>query len=157
LSRTIILATGGGIVEPIKLDIKGAERFEVSNLHYSIQSLDEFKGKKIVISGGGNTALDWANALEPIAEEIFLIYRGEEFKAMEAYVANLEASSATIYKNTTIEKLISDENGDHVEAILTRNQNTGNEIWLEVDDLIINYGYDRELKFIKESSLHVEL
>ncbi|UUI01093.1 NAD(P)/FAD-dependent oxidoreductase [Oceanobacillus jeddahense] len=157
LSRTVILATGGGIVEPVKLDIEGAERFEVSNLHYTIQRLDDFKGKKIAVSGGGNTAIDWANELEPIAEEVSLIYRGEDFKAMEAYVANLELSSANIYKNTTIEKIIANEEGHRVKAILTRNQKTGEEILFEVDDLMINYGYDRELKFIKESSLNVEL
>lgn len=157
ISRTVILTTGGGIVEPIKLDLEDAKRFEGSNLHYTIQSLDKFKGKEIVISGGGDTALDWANELEPIAKEVSLIYRGEEFKAMEAHVANLEASSATIYKNTTIEKLIAGDDNHRVESILTRNQKSGEEIRFEVDDLIINHGYDRELKFIKESPLQVEL
>ncbi|WP_080874440.1 NAD(P)/FAD-dependent oxidoreductase [Oceanobacillus timonensis] len=156
-SRTVILATGGGIVEPIKLDIAGAERFEVSNLHYTIQSLDDFKGKKIIISGGGNTAFDWANALEPIVEELSLIYRGDAFKAMEAHIASLEASSANIYKNTEIEKLIADGEDHRITEVLARNQKTGDEMRIEADDLIINYGYDRELTFIKESALQVEL
>lgn len=157
VSRTVILATGGGIFEPIKLDIEGADRFEVSNLHYTVQSLEAFKDKKIVISGGGDTAIDWANELEPIAEKVSLIYRGEEFKAMEAHIAHLEASSASIYKNTKIEKLIADKDGHRVKEILTKNQKTGEEVRFEVDDLIINYGYDRELKFIKESPLQIEL
>ncbi|MCJ7841957.1 NAD(P)/FAD-dependent oxidoreductase [Lederbergia sp. NSJ-179] len=157
VSRTVILATGGGIFEPIKLDIEGADRFEVSNLHYTVQSLEAFKDKKIVISGGGDTAIDWANELEPIAEKVSLIYRGEQFKAMEAHIAHLEASSAGIYKNTKIEKLIADEDGRRIKEILTKNQKTGEEVRFEVDDLIINYGYDRELKFIKESPLQIEL
>ncbi|GGP10603.1 NAD(P)/FAD-dependent oxidoreductase [Oceanobacillus neutriphilus] len=157
VSRTVILATGGGIFEPIKLDIEGADRFEASNLHYTVQSLEEFKDKKIVISGGGDTAIDWVNELEPIAEKVSLIYRGEEFKAMEAHIAHLEASSASIYKNTKIEKLIADEDGHRIKEILTKNQKTGEEVQFEADDLIINYGYDRELKFIKESPLQIEL
>ncbi len=157
ISRTVILTTGGGIVEPIKLDLEGADRFEGSNLHYTLQSLDEFKGKKIVVSGGGDTAFDWANELEPIAKEVSLIYRGDEFKAMEVQIANLEASSAEVYKNTKIEKLIADEDGHRIKEILTRNQETGEEIRFEVDDLIINHGFDRELRFIKESPLQVGL
>ncbi len=157
VSKTVILATGGGIFEPIKLDIAGADRFEVSNLHYTIQSLAAFKDKKVIISGGGDTAIDWANELEPIAEKVSLIYRGEEFKAMESHISHLEASSASIYKNTTIEKLIADADGQRIKEILARNQKSGEEIRFEADDLIINYGYDRELKFIKESLLQIEL
>lgn len=157
LSRTVILATGGGIVEPIKLDIEGADRFEITNLHYTIQSLERFKGKKVVISGGGNTAIDWANELEPIAEKVTLIYRGEELKAMEAHIAYLESSSADIYKNTTIERIIGNEEDHRIKAIITKNSKTGEEIKFKVDDLVINYGYDRELKFIKESPLQVDL
>ncbi|MEF3327912.1 NAD(P)/FAD-dependent oxidoreductase [Oceanobacillus oncorhynchi] len=157
VSRTVILATGGGILEPIKLDIEGADRFEVSNLHYTVQSLDRFKDKKVIVSGGGDTAIDWATELEPIAEQVSLVYRGEEFKAMEAHIAHLEASSVHIYKNTKIEKLLADEEGHHVKEILTKNQKTGEKVRFEVDDLIINHGFDRELKFIKESPLKVEL
>lgn len=66
-SKTVILAVGGGILKPIKLDIEGAERFEVTNLHYTVKSLSRFKEKTVLISGGGNSAIDWANELEPIA------------------------------------------------------------------------------------------
>lgn len=69
LSKTVILAVGGGILKPTKLEIEGAERFEVSNLHYTVKSLARFKGKTVLISGGGNAAIDWANELEPIAKK----------------------------------------------------------------------------------------
>lgn len=156
-SRTVILATGGGIIEPIKLDVDGAARFENTNLHYTVNSLEAFKGKKVVISGGGDTAIDWANELEPIAKEVSLVYRGEAFKAMEAHIKHLEASTAAIYKNTKIEQLIADADGTKIKSVITRNHQTGEVIQLEVDDLIINYGYDRELKFIKESPLQIKL
>lgn len=63
------MATGSGILKPQKLSIDGAERFEVSNLNYTVKSLKRFKDKTIIISGGGNSAVDWANELEPIAKK----------------------------------------------------------------------------------------
>lgn len=86
-----------------------------------------------------------------------MVYRGEAFKAMEAHIKHLEASTAAIYKNTKIEQLIADADGTKVKSVITRNHQTGEVIQFEVDDLIINYGYDRELKFIKESPLQIKL
>lgn len=68
LSKTVIIAVGGGILNPQKLEIEGASRFEISNLHYTVKSLKRFKDKTVIISGGGNAAVDWANELEPIAK-----------------------------------------------------------------------------------------
>ena len=78
----MILAVGGGILKPTKLEIEGAERFEVSNLHYTVKSLARFKGKTVLISGGGNAAVDWANELEPIAKKVYLTYRKDMLKGM---------------------------------------------------------------------------
>ena len=50
-----------GILNPMKLNTEGAERFEVSNLNYTVKSLMYFKDKSVIISGGGNSAIDWAN------------------------------------------------------------------------------------------------
>ncbi|MFV2049781.1 NAD(P)/FAD-dependent oxidoreductase, partial [Metabacillus sp. YM-086] len=77
-SKTVIVAVGSGILNPQKLEIEGAEKFEVSNLHYTVKSLKRFKNKKVIISGGGNSAIDWANELEPIAEKVILTYRKGE-------------------------------------------------------------------------------
>ena len=67
--QKVIVATGSGILNPQKLSIEGAERFEVSNLNYTVKSLKRFKNKTVIISGGGNSAIDWANELEPIAKK----------------------------------------------------------------------------------------
>lgn len=68
-SKTVIIAIGSGILKPQKLEIEGAERFEVTNLNYTVKSLMHFKDKTVLISGGGNSAIDWANELEPVAKK----------------------------------------------------------------------------------------
>src|SRR5690625_2383054 len=55
LSKTVIVAIGSGILNPTKLNIEGAERFEMTNLNYTVKSLKYFKGKTVIISGGGHT------------------------------------------------------------------------------------------------------
>ncbi len=51
----------GIILNPKQLDVKGVERYQLTNLHYVVQSYRRFKDKDVLISGGGNTALDWRN------------------------------------------------------------------------------------------------
>ncbi|WP_426470213.1 NAD(P)-binding domain-containing protein, partial [Salmonella enterica] len=83
-----------------------AEKFEITNLHYTVKSLKQFKGKTVIISGGGNTAIDWANELVPIAKKVYVTYRNESLKGHEAQVTQLLNSSATCFFHTTITKLI---------------------------------------------------
>lgn len=57
-SKAVIIAIGAGIINPKQLDVKGVERYQLTNLHYVVQSYRRFKDKDVLISGGGNTALD---------------------------------------------------------------------------------------------------
>ena len=68
--QKVIVATGSGILKPQKLSIEGAERFEVSNLNYTVKSLKRFKGKTVIISGGGNSAVDWANEWNQLRKSV---------------------------------------------------------------------------------------
>lgn len=157
LSKTVILAVGGGILNPIKIDIEGADRFEVTNLHYTVQSLEHFKNKNIIISGGGNSAIDWANELEPIAKQLHMVHRKNEFTGHEAHISQIMNSTANIHFNSTIEKLHANAQGDQIEAVEIRNHETNQEEEVKTDALIISYGYERELTFIKESPLNIEI
>lgn len=56
-TRTLILALGRGILKMAKLEIEGADCYEITNLHYTVQELDSFRGKLVLISGGGNSAI----------------------------------------------------------------------------------------------------
>ena len=116
-SKTVIIAVGSGILNPQKLEIEGAERFEVSNLSYTVKSFNHFKDKTVIISGGGNSALDWANELEPIAKKVYLTYRKEALTGHESQVTQLMNSSAECFLNSSITKLIACDNHEFIERV----------------------------------------
>lgn len=89
-SKTIIMAIGGGILKPMKLQLDGAEKFEVSNLHYTVKSYARFHNKTILISGGGNSALDWANELSDVAKKVYLTYRKDVLKGHESTITKVQ-------------------------------------------------------------------
>ena len=76
-----------------KLETEGADRFEVTNLHYTVQELDAFRGKHIVISGGGDSAVDWANELQLVAGSVTIVHRRNEFGGHERNVTRMRESS----------------------------------------------------------------
>jgi len=157
LSKTVIVAVGSGILNPQKLDIEGADRFEVSNLHYTVKSLQQFKNKTVLISGGGNSAVDWANELEPIAKCVYLTYRKSELKGHEAQVAQLMKSRAVCLLNSSISTLVASDNHEEIERVTVINHQTGEKQELAVDDVVINHGYEIDSTLIKNSELGIAM
>ncbi|MCM3186396.1 NAD(P)/FAD-dependent oxidoreductase [Priestia megaterium] len=155
-SKTVICAVGGGILNPQKLQIEGAERFEVSNLNYTVKSLGHFKNKVVVISGGGNSAIDWANELEPIAKKVYLVYRKDALTGHEAQVSQLLNSSAVCFFNTSIKKLLASANHEKIERVGLVNHQTGEESYFSIDEVIINHGYERDKVLLQNSDLDIK-
>ncbi|MGD6846823.1 NAD(P)/FAD-dependent oxidoreductase [Rossellomorea aquimaris] len=156
-SKTVIIAVGSGIINPQKLDIEGAERFEVSNLNYTVKSLKRFKDKTVIISGGGNSAIDWANELEPVAKKVYVAYRKEALNGHEAQCAQLMNSSASCLLKTSITKLIAAADHETIEKVQLTNHQTGEVSYLPIDEVIINHGYEIDTSLLKNSSLNIDM
>lgn len=156
-SKTVIVAVGGGILNPQKLNIEGAERFEASNLNYTVKSFKHFKDKTIFISGGGNSAIDWANELEPIAKKVYIAYRKDAFSGHEAQITQLMNSSTVCFFNTSITKLIACKNQESIESIELTNHETNEVTYLPIDEVIISHGYEHEATLLKNSELNIEM
>ncbi|RKN79182.1 NAD(P)/FAD-dependent oxidoreductase [Paenibacillus ginsengarvi] len=156
-SRTVILAVGGGILKPTKLTIDGAERFEVTNLHYTVKSLARFKGKTVLISGGGNAAIDWANELEPIAGKVYLTYRKEMLNGHESQVSRLLNSTVSCLLNTTIDRLVAASDHETIKKVVLTRSEDGEQLELAVDDVIINHGYERDKDLLAKSELNIAM
>lgn len=157
-SKTVVLALGSGILKPQKLTMEGADQFEVANLHYVVKSLRQFEGRQVVISGGGNAAIDWANELAPLAASVTVVYRKEAFTgAHEAQIEQLMQSGATCLFNTTICKLLADQEGHAIDRVEVKDELTGETSQLEVDEVIINHGYEIDAELLQNSSFDFEL
>lgn len=156
ISKTVIVAIGSGILNPQKLEIEGAERFEISNLNYTVKSLQHFKDKTVIISGGGNSAIDWANELEPVAKKVYVTYRKDTLAGHEAQVAQLLNSSAECFLNTTITKLLAGDNHECIEQVELTNHQTGEVSYLSIDEVVINHGYERDMTLLENSNLSIE-
>lgn len=148
-SKTVIIATGGGIYSPIKLDIDGAEKYEMTNLHYTINGLERFKGRDVLVSGGGNGAIDWAVELLPIAKSVTVIYRKETLSAHEAQVKKLREHGVAILFNAEIVSLQSNDTKTAIDKVIITEH--GQQRAFYVDDIVISHGYNREvsLRFAK--------
>ncbi|MRX73460.1 NAD(P)-binding protein [Bacillus lacus] len=157
LSKTVIVAVGSGILNPQKLNIEGADRFEVSNLHYTVKSLQHFKGKKVLISGGGNTAIDWANELEPIAEEVYITHRKPEFSGHEAQVSQLMNSTAKCFFHCSITKLVAADSHEAIDKVQLTHCESGECKVIPVDDVIINHGFEHDASLLNNSELDIEM
>lgn len=154
-SKTIVIATGAGIYNPVKLEIEGAEKYEMTNLHYTIKDMKRFTDKHVLISGGGNGAIDWACELLPIAKKVTLIYRKEELSAHEAQVKKLREAGVDILLNASLTSLQANETKNAIEeAIITQN---GEELIMPVDDVIISHGYNREVSMAFDADIQPQL
>ena len=91
LTRTVFIAAGVGSFQPRTLKVDGIDRFNDTQLFYRVRDPSAFRGKQLVIAGGGDSALDWALNLQPIAESVLLVHRRDGFRAAPATVAKMKA------------------------------------------------------------------
>ena len=80
-SKVVVIAAGGGSFQPKKPPIPGVEPYEGKSLHYAVRKMDQFRDKRILIVGGGDSALDWTLNLAPVASHLTLVHRRSEFRA----------------------------------------------------------------------------
>ncbi|MFE6796240.1 NAD(P)/FAD-dependent oxidoreductase [Paenibacillus chitinolyticus] len=139
-TKTIILATGRGITRIQKLTVEGADRYELNNLHYTVTNLNKFKDKRVLISGGGDSAVDWAIELARIAKEVYVVHRRDDFSAFESSVTRMK-SVATAFVPYTVFRLHG--NGNKIEYVTLQHVDSKETTRIEVDEVLVNHGFDR--------------
>lgn len=153
-SKTVILAVGYGVLTMQKLEIEGADRYEVTNLHYTVQELEIFRNKHVLISGGGNSAVDWANELEPIAASVTIVHRREDFGGHGKNVLRMKESSVCVKTPYEVVQLHSD--GDLIQSVSIINKETDEIERVEVDAVIVNHGLKCDYGALEEWGLHIK-
>lgn len=147
LSRVVILTAGIGAFEPTKLKNDTIDAFEGKGVEYMARDLEEYRGRRVLVVGGGDSAVDWALALEPIAEHVTLIHRREGFRAHDASVNALNTSRVDVRLFYEIRRL---SGKDHVEQAVIFDNRTQAETSLDVDDVLLALGFKADLGPIRE-------
>jgi len=152
-AKAVIVTGGVGVFSPRRLEIEGAEKYERTNLHYAVTDLERFRGRRVLITGGGDSAVDWALMLEPVASQVTLVHRRDKFRAHEHSVNKLRESAVDIKTPWEISAL---EGQDRIERATLLHAAGGERTELEVDDVIVSYGFLSQPGPIAEWGLRME-
>jgi thioredoxin reductase (NADPH) len=149
-TRTLVVTAGIGAFEPSRLDNESVRRFEGRGVEYLAQDLDDYAGKRVLIVGGGDSAVDWALALDPIAKHVALIHRREGFRAHDMSVNALNASTVEVRIFHELRRL---EGEGRLERAVIFDNRTQAETTLEIDAVILALGFKADLGPIREWGL----
>jgi thioredoxin reductase (NADPH) len=80
LAKVVVIAAGGGSFTPKRPPLDGIEAYEGTSVFYSVRRMEDFRGKDVLIVGGGDSALDWTLNLAPVARSLTLLHRRDDFR-----------------------------------------------------------------------------
>ncbi len=144
-AKAVVIAAGGGSFMPKKPPLKGIEEYEGKSVYYAVRKREQFSGKSLVVAGGGDSALDWVVNLQPIAKEITLLHRRDEFRAAPHTVSKMRDLVATDKMRLVISNLsgLNGTDGQLSSLALTHADKTSGE--LPCDTLLAFYGLTMKL------------
>ncbi|MDG1298154.1 MAG: NAD(P)/FAD-dependent oxidoreductase [Saprospiraceae bacterium] len=154
-TNVIAIAAGLGCFEPRKPPLSNIVDFEDKGVEYIIKDPNFYKGKKVVVAGGGDSALDWTILLAEIAEEVTLVHRRESFRgALDSVDKVVELDKQGKVKLVTNAQIIALNGTDKLEQVVIKHKELG-EISKDVDHFIPLFGLSPKLGPIADWELNV--
>ena len=153
-AKCIVIAAGAGSFVPRKIPIKDIEQFEEKNILYAVRNKSILEGKKLLIVGGGDSALDWTNELSKVSN-VTLMHRRKEFKASPDSVSKmleLEKDKKINFLMGQIQNIEGLDNGK-IKIATKDNEEVTN---FEVDYLLPFFGLKMELGPIANWGLNLD-
>jgi thioredoxin reductase (NADPH) len=145
-ARAVIIAAGGGAFGPNRPPLDGIRAFEGKSVFYLVRRREEFRGRRIVIAGGGDSAVDWALSLAELAAHVMVVHRRAKFRAAPQSLARLEqlALESRVELVTPFQLARLDGADGKLDAVIVADL-AGNERRLEADCLLPFFGLATEL------------
>ncbi len=151
-SKAIIICGGIGVFTPKALPGEGADRFP-ADIPYFIDNLDKFRGKHVLVVGGGDSAVDFALMLENVATEVTLIHRRDQFRAHEESVKQLYESKVKIRTFTELQTL---DGHARLESATLVNNKTKETEKITIDSVVSGLGFSAALGPMNDWGLEIE-
>ena len=155
-SKAVVVAGGVGSFQPRPIRVPNVEEFEGNSLHYRVRDPQQFAGKKLVILGGGDSALDWVLELIDTAEHITLVHRRDEYRAMPDSVTKMEklvADGRMRDIRSAKATALNGENGQISSIVIQPKEGDPEEI--EAEQVLVFFGLAPKLGPIAEWGLDI--
>jgi thioredoxin reductase (NADPH) len=144
-AKIVVIAAGGGSFQPKRPPIPGIEPYEDKSVFYAVRKMDIFRDKRLIVVGGGDSALDWTLNLQPIASRLTLVHRRDEFRAAPDSVNKMHALVADGKIELRLGQVTGLEgDGGQVHAALLKH-NDGTTSRIECDAVLPFFGLTMKL------------
>ena len=155
-SKAIVIAGGVGSFQPRQLRVNNVEQFLNTSLHYRVKDSSVFRDKRLVVLGGGDSALDWVLDLVKITREMTLIHRRDEFRAVPASVSKMRQLHAkgkiNLIESAKVSELVGKGGQLNFITVITED---GLESKIEIDNMLIFFGLAPKLGPIADWGLDI--
>ncbi|MBO6587682.1 MAG: NAD(P)/FAD-dependent oxidoreductase [Muricauda sp.] len=153
----VAIAGGLGSFEPRKPLLENLEKYEDNGVAYMIREPEIYRGKKVLIAGGGDSALDWSIFLADVAEEVTLVHRRNEFRgALDSVEKVQHLKNEGKINLITPAEVVALKGEDSLEKVTVQNTNTSEETDIAVDYFIPLFGLSPKLGPIANWGLEIE-
>jgi len=153
---SVIIAAGLGAFQPRRLRAKGLDDLNAENVHYKVTDRESFAGKRLIILGGGDSALDWTLDLAGLAEHVTLVHRRKEYRAQPASVEQMKKLAAngnvTEQQGTVAEAIGVPGRVDALDLTTLERE----KVRVEGDEILVFWGLAPNLGPIADWSLEIE-
>ncbi|HKQ19658.1 MAG TPA: NAD(P)/FAD-dependent oxidoreductase [Candidatus Eisenbacteria bacterium] len=151
-ARSVLVATGGGAFEPRKIGKPGEVELKGRGVVYGMPDVEESRGKRVLVIGGGDSALESALSIKDGAE-VTLIHMLDKWQGMDAYVEEIQESKIRALLETETVEIKGD---GRVESVIVKNKKSGETEELPIDLVSINVGYLMDTKIVRQWGLTLE-
>ncbi len=154
--KCVVIAAGGGSFQPKRPPIVGIEPYEQKSVHYAVRKIEAFRDKRLLIVGGGDSALDWTLNLQPVAKRLTLLHRRDDFRGAPDSVNKMRALVAEGKMDLKVGQVSALEGADGQLAAVTIKGNDGATSRVELDAMLPFFGLTMKLGPVADWGLKLE-
>ncbi len=153
-TKTLLICAGAGAFQPRKISLPGAAAWESRGIYYAVSAKETFAGKRLLIIGGGDSALDWAMNLHGTASHITIIHRRNQFRAHEDSIAKVLGMGVPILTFWELKELVTADNV--LQGVILVNNRSHEVRTIQVDAILPQLGFISSLGAIHDWPIKIE-